>query len=274
MYRQNSWSKAMICDYHLHSEFSFDSSEKIEKICVKAVQAGISEIALTDHTEFPLRETAPWPDFKRRKAVITACQEKYRAVLAIRSGIETGQPWRDPELEKELMEEKPDFVIASAHELDGFSDPRTYPYSRENTAAFIHAYLEQMTQMASVCDYDVLGHVTYLFRFIPEQLTAELPPEFFQDRYEALFHAVIARGKGIEVNCSGLRMASIGKTLPSAVLLKRYKELGGEIVTVGSDGHSCRSAFSGLEIGYEVLREAGFSYACSFAERTPSFYKL
>ena len=66
MYRQNSWSKAMICDYHLHSEFSFDSSEKIEKICVKAVQAGISEIALTDHTEFPLRETAHLPDFKRR----------------------------------------------------------------------------------------------------------------------------------------------------------------------------------------------------------------
>ena len=62
--------------------------------------------------------------------------------------------------------------------------------------------------------------------------------------------------------------------MPSAALLKKYRELGGEIVTVGSDGHSCRSAFSGLEAGYEVLREAGFSYATSFLKRTPSFYKL
>ena len=271
---RNSWSNEMVCDYHLHSEYSFDSSEKIENICEKAVQTGINEIALTDHAEFPLRETAPWPDFTEREAVITACREKYGAILTIRSGIETGQPWRDAELEKKLMEAKPDFVIASVHELDGYSDPHTFPFSRENTEEFICTYLAQMTRMASTCDYDVIGHVTYLFRFIPEQITAELAPEYFTDLYEELFKAVIARGKGIEVNCSGLRMPSIGKTMPSAALLKMFRELGGEIVTVGSDGHSCRSAFSGLEAGYEVLREAGFFYASAFQNRNPSFYKL
>ena len=210
----------MICDYHLHSEFSFDSSEKIENIVEKALQMGIDEIALTDHAEFPLRDTAPWPDFVKREAVLATCRDKYGVLPAIRSGIETGQPWRDAELEMKLTEAKPDFIIASAHELDGYSDPRSFPFSRENVKCFIDSYLTQMTQMASACDYDVIGHATYLFRFIPEELTAEFPPESFQEGYEALFKTVI------------------------------------------------------LEAGYEMLREAGFSYASSYTQRTPSFYKL
>ena len=131
-----------------------------------------------------------------------------------------------------------------------------------------------MTAMAEKCDYDMLGHVTYLFRFIPEEIVRAIPPESFMEEYEALFRTVLSRGKGIEVNCSGLRMPSIGKTLPSLELLRLYRELGGEIVTVGSDGHSCRSAFSGLETGYQVLRDAGFSYAASFEKRIPTFYKI
>ena len=146
----------MICDYHLHSEFSFDSSEKIENIVEKALQMGIDEIALTDHAEFPLRDTAPWPDFVKREAVLATCRDKYGVLLAIRSGIETGQPWRDAELEMKLTEAKPDLIIASAHELDGYSDPRSFPFSRENVKGFIDSYLTQMTQMASACDYDVI----------------------------------------------------------------------------------------------------------------------
>ena len=102
----------MICDYHLHSEFSFDSSEKIENIVEKALQMGIDEIALTDHAEFPLRDTAPWPDFVKREAVLATCRERYGGLPAIRSGIETGQPWRDAELEMKLTQAKPDFIIA------------------------------------------------------------------------------------------------------------------------------------------------------------------
>ena len=264
----------MICDYNLHSEFSFDSSEKINAICEKAIREGISEIALTDHAEFPLRESAPWPEFEKRERVLEECRNRYGDRLTIRSGVEAGQPWRDRSLEQVLLGKPLDFVIASVHDLDGFDDPHTFPFNRDSLPDFIHAYLEQMTKMASSCDYDVIGHVTYLFRFVPEPLISEFPPESFSEWYEELFRVVMERGRGIEINCSGLRMQSIRQTLPSLSLLKLYRKLGGEIVTVGSDGHSCRSAFSGLEAGYEVLREAGFHYAASFAGREPSFYQI
>lgn len=264
----------MFCDYHLHSEFSFDSSESIENICKKAIAEGISEIAITDHAEFPLRENAPWPDFEKRSEVICTCSRKYGKELAVREGVEIGQPWRSKELENRISAYQPDFIIASVHELDGFPDPRTIRYTDDIVPAFVEAYLEQMIKMAESCDYDVLGHVTYLFRFLPEDLAVKIKPETFMDQYEKLFRAVISRGKGIEVNCSGLRMPAIQNLLPSQQLLFLYRELGGEIVTVGSDGHSCRSAFSGLEEGYRALKESGFTEAACFEKRKVMQYKI
>ena len=265
----------LLCDYHLHSEFSFDSGEKIENICEKAIHSGIREIALTDHAEFPLHAKQPWPDFDRREAVIRACRENYGTSLKIRTGVETGQPWRDRVLEEKLMlMANSDFVMASVHEVDGFPNPREIVFDEHNTSTFIVAALRQMAEMAASCDYDVIGHATYLFRFLPEAIFADKPPESYLDEYQTLYKAVIARGKGIEVNCSGLRMPTVKKTLPSLELLKLYRELGGELVTVGSDGHSCYSAFLNLESGYEMLRQAGFRYAASFEKRVPSFYRI
>lgn len=264
----------MLCDYHLHSEFSFDSSEKIENICKKAVEEGISEIAVTDHAELPLRENTPWPDFERRAEIIRACSGHYNNKLTIRSGVEIGQPWRSSEMEKKITDLRPDFIIASVHELDGFPDPREIKYTENTIPVVVKAYLEQMTEMAEKCDYDVLGHVTYLFRFFPEDLAARFKPENYLDLYEQLFLAVISRGKGIEVNCSGLRMPAVRNLLPSLQLIQLFRELGGKTITVGSDGHSCRSAFSGIREGYRAIEEAGFTAAACFEQRKEILYRL
>ena len=106
----------MHCDYHLHSEFSFDSTEKIENICKKAVEEGISEVAITDHAELPLCENAPWPDFERREEVVKNCSEQYENKLQIRKGVEIGQPWRSRELDKKIT----DLSSRVPEQLNGF----------------------------------------------------------------------------------------------------------------------------------------------------------
>lgn len=258
-------------DYHLHSEFSFDSSEKIENICEKAAASGIKEIALTDHAELPLTDKTPFPDLEKRCEVIKKCHDFYPQ-LRILSGLEIGQPWRGgvPDDVYATL----DFVIASVHSPDGYQGIDYSGLSDEECKVFLHAYLSQMISMAKTADYDVIAHVTFLFRYISVEAINKYPPESFRDAYAELFTAVIDRGKGIEVNCSGLRMPTIGKTLPSLELLKLYRDLGGQIVTVGSDGHSCRSAFSGIAEGYAVLRQAGFQYATSFSGRKAAFYSI
>ena len=262
-------------DYHLHSEYSFDSSEKIENICEKAVQCGIKEIAITDHVEVPQREEAAWPDFSARRAVIEANRGKYRDVLKIRSGVEIGQGWRAPEQMRELIErEQFDFVLASVHALECCQDPRHYVFTKENTLPFFQEYFRQMIQMALLCEYDCLAHITYLFRFVPQEILHVFPPESFENEYRKLFEAVISRGKGIEINCSGLRMPTLQTTLPSPQILKLYRQCGGRIITLGSDGHSCRSDFSGLEQGVEVLKEAGFEFISGFEGRKAFFQPI
>ena len=263
-----------ICDYHLHSEFSFDSSEKIERICEKAVQFGISEIAITDHVEFPKDSEKLWPDFNEREKAIALCRKMFDGRLLIREGAEIGQPWlTDKEITTEISPAL-DFILASVHSPVNLPDPHDFVFSEDNVCDYMYATISQLTMMAAESDYDVLAHVTYLFRFVPAEILDRFPPESFLNEYRKLFRAVIDRGKGIEINCSGLRMPSIRKTLPSVDFIKLFREMGGEIITIGSDGHSCRSAFSGLEAGYEAARDAGFRYAVTYEDRKPGFYRI
>ena len=47
-------------------------------------------------------------------------------------------------------------------------------------------------------------------------------------------------GKGIELNTGGFKYG-LGHPNPCEDIIKRYKELGGEIITLGSDAHKCES---------------------------------
>lgn len=259
------------CDYHLHSEFSFDSSEKIENICAKALQEGISEIAITDHAEFPVSTHTPFPNLELRNSTIEKCRKLYPH-LTVLSGLEIGQPWQG-EISCDVYSSL-DFVIASVHSLDGYQNINYSEMSSNEVKSFLEGYLNKMISMAKWVNFDVLGHVTYLFRFLSEEMIKEYPPESFKDAYAELFTTVIGRGKGIEVNCSGLRMPTIENTLPSPELIKLYRDLGGEIITVGSDGHSCRSAFSGIKKGYGILASVGYKHVAVYRKHNVSFFKL
>ena len=257
-----------LADYHLHSEFSFDSREKIENICEKAIGEGISEIVLTDHCEFPKSDNYPWPDFERRNEILAECRKKYGDGLSILSGVELGQAWRDcPLLDSLLAENNFDYCIGSIHCLDGILDLGKADINDSNFHKHFDEYIEQMIRIVESTDFDCMGHITYLFKLLSPEFIAEHPPESYKEQYMPLLDAIASHGKGIEINCSGLRMAGLKSTMPSETIVSWFRQCGGKTVTVGSDGHSCRSAFSGLEEGYNVLRWAGFGKVARFRGR-------
>lgn len=261
-------------DYHLHSEFSFDSTEQIENICKKAIEENISEIVLTDHMEFQTENIDKWPDFELRDQALERCRKLYGKFLSIRSGVEVGQPQRDLTKEKRALEKHNfDFVIASIHKVGNIGTLSSISFTEENYTEYIRKYLEESKEMARQCDYDVIGHVTFPFRYVPESLLKKYPIESFKDEYLELFTLIAERGKGIEVNTSGLRTC-LHATMPSVQLVRWFKECGGKNITVGSDGHSIRSAFSGLETGYQVLIRAGFQCVAVYREREISYMDI
>lgn len=244
------------CDYHLHSEFSFDSTEKIENICEKAVREGIEEIVLTDHVEFCTEDAAEIPDFSRREEILNKCRKRYGDQLTIRSGVEMGQPQRDPEKEKRIFEEyKFDFVIASIHIIGDTGRPSRFEFTEDNYLNYFRRYFEELRELADRCSYDVVGHVTFPFRYVPAELVQKYPIDSFEEEFRSVFKIIAGRGKGIEINTSGLRTA-LKAPMPELKLVKWFKECGGTYVTVGSDGHSVRSAFLGLDKGYETAAQA------------------
>ena len=118
-----------------------------------------------------------------------------------------------------------------------------------------------------------MGHVTLPFRYIPQELREQFPIEIFRKEYMELFEIIVQREKGIEINTSGLRTV-LEETLPNALVLQWYKDCGGRIITIGSDGHSVYSAFSGLETGYHMLKDLGYDKIATYHKRVLSFKGL
>lgn len=255
------------CDYHLHSEFSADAHEKIENLCRAAIEQGIAEIAITDHVEFGVDETDDWPDFERRRQAIEECRKKFAGQLVLLNGLETGQAHFEKEAEQEVLKrDRFDFVIGSLHVLLGMGRVGRLDYENGDIAEYIRVYLEESKKLAQTGDFDVMGHVNFLFRYIPKEKQKQFPAGNYKKDYEELFEILISREKGIEINTSGCRTI-LEAPMPSLEMVKWYKECGGKIITVGSDGHSLRSAFTGIKRGYEEAKEAGFGKTAIFRER-------
>ena len=94
-----------------------------------------------------------------------------------------------------------------------------------------------------------------------------------QEAIDQIFRALIDAGKALEVNTSGYRQ-KIGRPLPDLPLVRRYRELGGELVTLGSDAHSTQDLGKGIEEGMEMLQEAGFRYVALYEQRKPILLPL
>ena len=84
---------------------------------------------------------------------------------------------------------------------------------------------------------------------------------------------LISKNIGLELNTAGLKYG-LSFAHPQVEVLKRYRELGGEIITVGSDGHKPEHLAYDFHKVPDILEEAGFSYYTIFKNRKPEFIKL
>lgn len=259
-------------DYHLHSEYSFDSNEKIDNICKKALVEDIKEIVITDHLEVQDKDT--YPDFRDRKKEILRLTERYRGELVIKSGVEIGQPHYDYSAVQKIVESSEfDFILASLHIVKEFGAPSKYAFKKDNTDRYLKRYLNELEEIASEAEYDVLAHVTLPFRYIPGKFRNSFAINNYEELYRKIFQTVVRRNKGIEINASGIR-TDLKQTFPSLEVLKWYEEEGGKIVTLGSDGHSAKSAFLCLDQAFSILQQTTIGVIAHYSKRNLSYENI
>lgn len=255
-------------DYHVHTDISADCNVPMADMARAAAAAGIRELCFTEHIDLGLPEGPDFTvDFARYRSVLEETRAAFPE-LTIRMGIEAG-------LDMSTKGEMPalldglDYVIGSQHLVYG-EDPYYQRVWEDRTQRQIYdEYLAESLRTVQGCDfYDVLGHLGYVAKFCP------YPDKLMRyaditDAIDEILRTLVEKGKGLEVNTNGLYMTP--DTMPEAPIIRRYRELGGEIVTVGSDAHYTEVVGHAVPETLALLKSLGFDYVCAFDARKPRF---
>lgn len=277
-----------IVDCHTHTEVSPDGSGTALELYEKAQKIGLKALAVTEHCELnrffsydyygeiPRNEFEVYFDgniFENAMKNLSELKKNQKDVI-LSTGIELGQINADFNLAGIILRDKRlDFVIASLHELIGREDFAFIDYNKEDYKPLLDAYFNQLLDIAESGLYDVLGHITYPLRYIEGEYNIDTHIENYYPVIEKIFRSVIKHGKGIEVNTSGFRQ-KYGKPFPYFELIKKYHELGGEIITIGSDAHCSDDLAKGTDRGIELVKKAGFDKICCFIKHKPVYFDI
>jgi len=244
----------------------------MEDICLRAIELGIREIAFTDHMDIDysyMGHSFQIKDLDAYMKNIEAVQQRFKGQLIIKKGVEIGlQPQILDKCSKLVSSYPFDFVIASVHLINGV-DPYLGDYYRirSKEESYIHYYREILPLVEEYSDFSVLGHLDYVKRYSPYP---HQPDDTFIgiDIVDEIFKILIDKNKGIELNTSGYHQP-FNRSMPDIQLIKRYRELGGKIITIGSDAHRKEHIGFGLERAIKELQSIGFDQVYSFTRLVP-----
>ena len=271
----------ILTDMHVHSCFSSDSQEHPESIIETAISKGFSYVYFTDHhdMDFPVNDHEPTLDFQldfeSYIKKLSELKEAYSGIIEVCLGVEQGIcPETAPRIAALSNQYPFDFIIGSSHLTSLQNGDPYYPEYYEgktNVEAYREYFMSAVENIKLTDGFDVYGHLDYAVRYCPDpSFTYRF--EDYRDIFEILLKSLIEKGKGIEINTKGI--TKIGYPHPHIETLKLYKELGGEIITVGSDAHKKEELGFGFEVAKDILEQVGFQYYTVFKKRKPEFINL
>ncbi len=253
-------------DYHTHTIFSPDAKSQPEEHILEAIKKGLDEICFTDHNDFVFEPK--W--LLKADAYFNALlplKEKYKDQIKVKIGIEVGLDMKSKERTEILVRSYPfDFVIGSIHSIDLCDFAAEPSFYEGKTKQQVHAeYFDAMKTCVEAFDcFDVLGHLDYVRRYGPyEDLSIDYA--YHQPVIDEVFKTLIRKGKGIEINVSGFKRFHEG--LPNYLEAKRYYELGGRILTMGTDSHIACDVGTYIDQAIDIYGDIGFDDVTTFTQR-------
>ena len=261
-----------LLDNHVHTTFSSDGKDSMETAIRKAIDIGVNHLTFTDHMEFHNDKFSI--DFDKYCNAISGYKEKYKKYINIYTGIEVGyQKYIKDEIDKVLNSYPFDFVLCSTHTIDKIDVPDKKFFEGYTKEEAYRRYFESILEtVSSFENYNVYGHLDYVIRYGDFENNRVIYNDY-KDVLDAILRHIIYSDKGIEVNTSGYRYG-IKAMHPNTNILRRYKELGGEIITVGSDSHKASDICKDFYKAYEIFQYLDYKYVCMFTERIPVFINI
>ena len=265
--------RQILWDCHMHSSFSADSDTPMEVMIHRAVETGLQGITFTEHLDPDYPVTPDNLDFSLNipayKEKLAELSDIYKDKIQVRFGIELGLQMHLREYFDSLLSQTPfDFVIGSSHLVHGY-DPY-YPEFFEGRKEFL-CYMEYFESiLENISAYD--GHIDYVVRYGPNK-NREYSYGRYKDILDEILKKLISMRKGIELNTGGYHYG-LGEPNPCTAVIRRYRELGGEIITIGADAHTPDKIACAFDKAASVLEACGFRYYTIFKDRKPEFISL
>ncbi len=264
---------SVLYDFHTHCNFSSDSVASPEAMILNAISVGLKGICFTDHNDYdyPLENGKILfkLDLTSYIPTLVELKERYKDIIDIFIGVEQGLSTTSADMINNYDNDNAlDFIIGSSHLVYG-NDPY-YPSFWENISPkeAIRSYFESILDNLKVChNFDVYGHLDYVVRYAPNKDSDYNWKEYY-DIIDSILCTLINKGKGIEINTSGLTKG-LRCANPCTDIVKLYRERGGTIITIGSDAHNPESIASCFNSAKSMLKEAGFNHYNYFKNRKP-----
>ena len=273
----------IIADYHVHSNFSGDSQTPMEQMIERAIQLGLKKLCFTDHMDYDYPHKGGISfEFDPEVYVpkLQLLKEQYSNQIEILTGIELGlQPLPQVVEYYHFLQKNYsfDFAIGSTHVVD-YVDPYFPVFWEHRTKEEgIRAYFQSIIDNCKLFkDYfNIYGHLDYIIRYVPTKDGRKADYSYldYADLLDEALKTIIHCGKGIEVNTAGYKYG-LGYAHPKIEVLKRYLELGGELITIGSDAHKPEHLCYDFNLVPDLLKGLGYTYYTTFVQGKPIFEKL
>lgn len=276
----------MLADYHVHTEFSDDSTYPLEQVVQDAIALGLDEICVTDHVDYGIKvdwdsgeeiryrngEPLANVDYPRYIKEFERARHLYSWRIAVKLGMEFGvQVHTIPKFESLFRRYPFDFIILSIHQVED-KEFWTQDFQKGKTQReYNERYYEEMLAVARAYkNYSVLGHMDLIKRYDKAGI---YPFEKLKPMIAEILKVAISDGKGIEVNTSSHRYG-LTDSMPSTELLRLYRDLGGSIVTTGSDSHNPTHLGTYLKEAKDHLKTLGFQHLCTYEKMQPIFHRI
>ncbi len=263
-------------DYHVHTSFSSDCDIEMSKMIDSALDKGFSEIAITDHIDYdyPDSHFDFSLDFKGYQQSLEDYYKAYRNKIRVVKGLEIGiQKHIIKECQNTIMDYPYDFVICSLHGAQK-KDLHNGDFFKDKKIQ--EAYLDYYTYMYHCLkmfkSYNVVGHLNLIDRY-RKYMNGPIEYSVYSDLIEDILKMIITDGKGIEINTSSFRY-NMEVLSPTMEMLQHYKELSGEIITLGSDAHTPDYVGYKFDYIYDLLKNMGFKYITTFKNMIPEFVRI
>jgi histidinol-phosphatase (PHP family) len=253
-------------DFHIHTTISTDASGEIDAMTARAIEIGLEAIAITDHADYnPLDEGANQykPSVAYEQTVRT--REKFGDKIKIRHGVELGEPHMFVEEIKEVRKQPNDVIIGSVHFIGSHGVHADY-FDVYSPVEGIRAFFAFTLEMAKSADIDILAHLDYFDRYTTKRGYPPYRPEDYKGHIMPILETIIGRKIALEVNTSGYR-SQANRCFPHEDVLRWYHDLGGRLISIGSDAHRPEHVGFGFDKVEATLRGIGFSEYCTFRNR-------